>query len=76
MRMTSLEQVDTFRIAGFGLHDARWKAGDGTQGKKSWKSALEIVVDHDVQDFADDPVLEKLVFEKWSRSEVKIFAPV
>lgn len=56
MTKTSLEQIDTFRIKGKELHDMR-----------RWRSALEVIVTHEVEGFANDELFNKLIREKWTR---------
>ena len=49
-------QVDSYRIEGQRLH-----------AHQGWRSALELVVGLELEAFAHDPLLNKLVMGKWER---------
>jgi len=51
---TSLEQMDSFRVKEHPLHTMR-----------NWRSAIEIIVEHEVVEFAKDDLFNKLIREKW-----------
>jgi hypothetical protein len=57
MIQTDLVQVDTYRIRNnYVIHR-----------NQEWRSALEIIVDHEVFAFADDELINRLITEKWTR---------
>jgi hypothetical protein len=56
MAKYSLAQIDTFRIQGYPLHQ-----------RPGWMSVVEIVVAHEVEEFASNEVFNRLVMEKWER---------
>eukprot|EP00281_Chroomonas_sp_CCMP1168_P024482 CAMPEP_0206229178 /NCGR_PEP_ID=MMETSP0047_2-20121206/9557_1 /ASSEMBLY_ACC=CAM_ASM_000192 /TAXON_ID=195065 /ORGANISM="Chroomonas mesostigmatica_cf, Strain CCMP1168" /LENGTH=562 /DNA_ID=CAMNT_0053652457 /DNA_START=123 /DNA_END=1810 /DNA_ORIENTATION=+ len=56
MTKTSLEQIDTYRIRDMPLHST-----------PKWRSALEIIVRHEVEAFANDPLFNSLITDKWAR---------
>jgi len=51
---TSLEQMDSFRVKDHPLHSMA-----------NWRSAIEIIVEHEVVEFAKDDLFNKLIREKW-----------
>eukprot|EP00282_Hemiselmis_andersenii_P015972 CAMPEP_0114112884 /NCGR_PEP_ID=MMETSP0043_2-20121206/2620_1 /TAXON_ID=464988 /ORGANISM="Hemiselmis andersenii, Strain CCMP644" /LENGTH=1168 /DNA_ID=CAMNT_0001205003 /DNA_START=196 /DNA_END=3702 /DNA_ORIENTATION=- len=51
---TSLEQMDSFRVKDHPLHTM-----------SNWRSAIEIIVEHEVVEFAKDDLFNKLIREKW-----------
>ena len=57
MIQTDLVQVDTYRIK----NDCVIHRNHG------WRSALEIIVDHEVLAFADDELINRLITEKWTK---------
>jgi hypothetical protein len=60
MRQIDLLQVDTYRIS------------PGSEAKSvhvnsKWRSALEIIVAHEVQSFAEDDMFQRLIHDKWQK---------
>ena len=62
MSKTSLEQVDTFRVKGSRLHET-----------PKYRSALEIIVTHEVDDFAYDDLFNLLIQDKWRRFASRMY---
>lgn len=56
MTKTSLLQIDTFRVKGSTLHQ-----------RPKWRSALDIIVRHEIEDFSADELFNKLISSKWDR---------
>jgi hypothetical protein len=58
VRMTqmSLEQVDSFKVEGNDLHKM-----------PNWRSAIEIIVEHEVVVFSKDELFNKLIQDKWNK---------
>jgi len=56
MAKYSLAQIDTFRIQEYALHQ-----------RPGWMSMVEIVVAHEVEEFASNDVFNRLIMEKWER---------
>ncbi len=60
MRQIDLLQVDTYRISpgsdAVNLHI-----------NTKWRSALEIIVAHEVEEFAEDDMFQRLIHDKWRR---------
>ncbi len=63
MRQIDLLQVDTYRISpgsdAASLHI-----------NPKWRSALEIIVAHEVQQFAQDEMFQRLIHDKWCRCDL------
>jgi hypothetical protein len=62
MSKTSLEQVDTFRVKGSRLHET-----------PKYRSALEIIVTHEVEAFAYDDLFNLLIQDKWRRFASRMY---
>jgi len=62
MSMTSLEQVDTYRIDGSHMH-----------GMDKWRSALEVILDEERTEFANTPLINQLLNEKWETFGFKAY---
>jgi hypothetical protein len=58
MLQTDLQQVDTYRIDPKGRKELHQNS--------RWRSALEIIVDHEVTAFATDELFNRLISEKWA----------
>jgi hypothetical protein len=60
MRQIDLLQVDTYRIT---------PEADATNLhiNHKWRSALEIIVAHEVQEFAEDEMFQRLIHDKWCK---------
>ncbi len=51
MSRTSLEQIDSFRVTTSNLHMS-----------PHWRSAIEVIVEYEVDAFANDPLFNKCVY--------------
>jgi len=78
MSRMSLEQLDSFRMA---MEPKEKFEQDGVTRiepslseledlplhKKKWRSAIEVIVEHEVEAFANDPLFNKLIDDKWNK---------
>jgi hypothetical protein len=67
MLQTDLQQVDTYRIDSKGHEDSE------LHQNSRWRSALEIIVDHEVTAFATDELFNRLINEKWASFGRKMY---
>mmetsp|Transcript_35400 Transcript_35400/g.85463 ORF Transcript_35400/g.85463 Transcript_35400/m.85463 type:complete len:1276 (+) Transcript_35400:192-4019(+) len=58
LRLIDLEQIDTFRVKYSKLHGE-------TRERKGFRSAFELMVQHEVKAFAKERIFNSLVREKW-----------
>ena len=69
MSRMSLEQLDSFRMG----HPTDFEDAEKTIPKPwplhrdKWRSAIEVIVEHEVDVFANDPLFNKLIIDKWNK---------
>ena len=64
MRQIDLLQVDTYRIS-------PEADPNNLHINAKWRSALEIIVAHEVQEFAEDDMFQRLIHDKWRRCRMR-----
>ena len=68
MRQTDLIQVDTFRMdGGKGGRTDEAEAQAHLHMNRKWRSALEIIVAHEKQEFTQNELFNKLIMSKWTK---------
>ena len=60
MRQIDLLQVDTYRIS-------QGRSAKNLHINLKWRSALEIIVAHEVHEFAEDEMFQRLIHDKWRK---------